>query len=139
MRAFAAAFVLEEILVECKRPWSDLDLCLACLHADGRLELLSGGWERLLGYGQHELHGTSFLRLLDPDPGRGRPKVRKLLDPKRPDPAKLEVLRKDGSRLTLTIYRLFDEYEPSLYLACEPFQEPEISRIITSTSARSKP
>jgi hypothetical protein len=139
MREFAAAFVLEEILIEAKRPWSDRDLCLACLHADGRLELLSGGWENLLGFAQHQLHGSSFFRLLDRDPSRARPRVRKLLDPRRPDPVKLDVLRRDGSALTLTIYRLFDEYEPSLYLACEPFQEPEISRIITSTSARSRP
>ena len=51
MREFASAFALDEIVIECTRPWRESELCLACLHADGRLELLSGAWERVLDYG----------------------------------------------------------------------------------------
>ena len=68
-----------------------------------------------------------------------RARLQALLDRRRADPVRLDVLRKGGARRTLQVYRLFDEYEPSLYLACDPFQAPEMSRIISSTSARSSP
>ena len=139
MREFAAAFALDEVVIECTRPWHESDLCLACLHADGRLELLSGPWERVLGYARSELHGRAFLGLLDPDAARARSRMHALFDRWRPDPLTLELLAKDGAKRALKVHRLFDEYEPSLYLACEPFQRPEMSRIISSTSARSSP
>jgi PAS domain-containing protein len=139
MREFASAFVLEEVIIECTRPWRESELCLACLHADGRLELLSGAWERVLDYGQDELQGRSFYGLLDPDDARARPRLHALLDRRRPDPVRLDLLRKGGGRRALQVYRLFDEYEPSLYLACDPLHTPEMSRIISSTSARSSP
>lgn len=139
MREFASAFALDEIVIQCTRPWRESELCLACLHADGRLELLSGAWERVLGHGHDELQGRSFYSLLDADDARARSRLQALLDRRRPDPVRLDVLRKGGGRRTLQVYRLFDEYEPSLYLACDPFQAPEMSRIISSTSARSSP
>jgi len=139
MREFASAFVLDEVVIECARPWRESELCLACLHADGRLELLSGAWERVLDYGQNELQGRSFYSLLDPDHARARSRLHVLLDRRRADPVRLDVLAKGGGKRTLQVYRLFDEYEPSLYLACDPFQAPEMSRIISSMSARSSP
>ena len=139
MREFASAFALDEVVIDCTRPWRESELCLACLHADGRLELLSGAWARVLDYRQDELQGRSFYGLLDPDHARARERLHALLDRRRPDPVRLEVLRKGGGRRTLQVYRLFDEYEPSLYLACDPFQAPEMSRTISSTSARSSP
>jgi PAS domain-containing protein len=139
MREFASAFALDEVVIDCTRPWRESELCLACLHADGRLELLSGAWARVLDYRQDELQGRSFYGLLDPDDARARERLHALLDRRRADPVRLEVLRKGGGRRTLQVYRLFDEYEPSLYLACDPFQAPEMSRIISSMSARSSP
>lgn len=107
---------LDGIVISCPHPFRASDVCLACLHSDGRLELLTGAWERLLGYRQDELDGRPMHSLV------GERDARRLLDPQQPDPVLIEVLAKGGIARMLSVHRQLDDYEPSLYLACEPFE-----------------
>lgn len=116
---------LNDIVVCCPNSFRASDVCLACLHADGRLELLTGAWESLLGYPRHELDGRALHTLLS----SGSDTVRRLLDPGEPDPVVIDVIASGGGVRSLEVHRRLDDYEPSLYLACEPFEGrgPEIS------------
>lgn len=116
MAAFPNFPGLKDIVIECKHPFGASDVCLACLHADGRLELLSGAWDTLLGYRNPELDGLPLGSLLAESDA-----LQRLLDAREPDPVPIPVTVKGGGVRTLGVYRRLDEYEPSLYLACEPF------------------
>lgn len=128
---------LSGIVVSCPQPFRPSDVCLACLHADGRLELLTGAWESLLGYERRELDGRALHTLLS----RGCDAVRPLLDPDEPDPVLVDVIVSGGGARTLEVHRRLDDYEPSLYLACEPFEgrAPEISFMSRTLSFVSRP
>jgi hypothetical protein len=104
------------IVIDCRRKLRGREVCLACLHADGRLELVTGDWERLLGYPRSALHGLALIRLLS-----AREVVR-MLDPGEREPVEVEVRMKDGTLRSLRVYRRFEQHAPAaLYLACEPF------------------
>jgi PAS domain-containing protein len=128
---------LSGIVISCPHPFRASDLCLACLHADGRLELLTGAWESILGYKRHELDGRALHTLLS----RGSDAVRRLLDPAEPDPVLIDVIASGGGVRSLEVHRRLDDYEPSLYLACEPFggRAPEISFMSRPLSFFSRP
>lgn len=127
---------LSGIVISCPQPFRPSDVYLACLHADGRLELLTGAWESLLGYKQPELDGLPVRTLI-----RESSMLRRLLDAREPDPVLIEVIAKGGGRRTLGVHRRLDGYEPSLYLACEPFEGPgaDISFARSTLSFRSSP
>ncbi len=141
MSTFLNIADLNDIVIDCKQPFHSSDVCLACLHGDGRLRLLTGAWELLLGYSQHELDGRWLYSLLADERSAARATVRRLLDPVEPDPVMLNVRMKGGASRTLSVFRRFDPYEPALYLACEPFEGvgPPMSRISSSMSFRSSP
>jgi hypothetical protein len=129
-----------EIVISCRVPFRSHEVCLACLHGDGRLELLTGPWVSLLGFKQAELDGRWLHSLLPGGRGAAETAVQRLLDPLEPDPVVMEVRTKDGSVRGLRIYRHFDFYEPSLYFACEPFEGgPPMSRTSSSVSFLNNP
>lgn len=132
---------LSDIVIDCKHPFHSSDICLACLHGDGRLRLLTGAWEMLLGYQQPELDGRWLYSLLADERSAAKAAVRRLLDPAEADPLMLNVRMKGGASRTLSVFRRFDPYEPALYLACEPFEDkgPPMSRISSAMSFRSSP
>ena len=135
MSTFLELADLNDIVICCRLPFRNHEVCLACLHCDGRLELLTGAWESLLGFRQAELDGRSLYSLLAGERGAGRIAVQRLLDPLAPEPVLMDVRVKGGAVRTLHIYRHFDPYEPSLYFACEPFENsPPISRTSSSVS-----
>jgi hypothetical protein len=120
------------IFIDCRRKLRGREVCLACLHAEGRLELLTGDWERLLGYQRSALHGLALGKLLAPA------EVARLLDPKEREPVEIEARMKDGAPRRLRVYRRYEAHAPSaLYLACEPFAPPpdRVSRSSLSMSA----
>ena len=122
------------IVIECRRKLRGREVCLACLHGDGRLELLTGDWERLLGYPRAALHGLPLARLLAPA------EIARLLDPAEREPVEVEARMKDGTPRRLRVYRRFEANAPSaLYLACEPFSAgpDRVSRSSLSISALS--
>lgn len=125
-----------DIVISWPQSFRASDVCLACLHAGGRLELLTGAWESILGYERRELDGRPLHTLLS----HGSDTVRRLLDPGEPDPVLIEVMARGGAR-TLEVHRRLDDYEPSLYLACGPFEgwAPEISFMSRPLSCFSSP
>ncbi len=131
----------DDIVISCPQPFRASDVCLACLHADGRLALLTGAWESVLGYTHAELDGRNLYSLLAYGRDDARQVVRHLLDAQDPDPLRLDVIVKGGHTRTLGVHRRFDPYEPALYLACEPFDEKgaEISFASRILSFRSSP
>jgi hypothetical protein len=126
---------LNGIVISCRLPFRTHEVCLACLHGDARLELLTGAWESVLGFEPAELEGRRLCGLLAGDRDAARAALRRLLDPLQPEPVLIDVRMKDGAVRSLCIYRHFDPYEPSLYFACEPFEdEPPMSRTSSSVS-----
>jgi hypothetical protein len=124
-----------DVVIACAQPLRFSDVCLACLHADGRLELLTDACESLLGYEPHELDGRPLGSLIESGA------LRRLLDAGEPDPVRIDVIVKGGARCTLRVHRRRDDYEPSLYLACEPLEArgPEISLASRTFPALSRP
>ena len=140
MSTFLELADLNEIILSCRVPFRTHEVCLACLHRDGRLELLTGAWESLLGFRQAELDGRWLHSLLAGERGAARAALQRLLDPLASDPVVMEVRTKEGSVRGLRVYRHFDPYEPSLYFACEPFESgPAMSRTSSSVSFFSSP
>jgi hypothetical protein len=122
----------EAIFIDCRRKLRGREVCLACLHAEGRLELVTGDWERLLGYPRAALHGLALAKVLSPAD------VARLLNPEERDPVEVSARMKDGTPRTLRIYRRYEGHAPSaLYLACEPFGSPpdRVSRVSLSMSS----
>jgi PAS domain-containing protein len=128
--------LLDDITLDCRRPLRPFEIFLACLRANGTLELITGAWEGFLGYSRAELDGSSLYDLLAPEGDAARALVRALGDPRQPEPVLLEVRERAGAVKRLRVYRRFDEYEPSVYLACEPFVAP-MSRASRSTPSLS--
>jgi PAS domain-containing protein len=124
----------EAITIDSRRKLRGREVCLACLHVNGRLELITGEWERLLGYPRAALHGMPLARLLP------AADVRRLLDPDEHEPIEVQARMRDGTPRHLRVYRRFEARAPSaLYLACEPFSvSPDrMSRASLSMSALS--
>lgn len=119
MSNFSSLLDLDDIVVRCRNPhppYRRSAVCLACLHLDGRFELLSDAWERLLGFTPAELDGRSIFTLLPP--GRaGRRALRRLIDMRQPEPLSLSLHCKDTSAVTLQLYRRFDPYDGSIFVA----------------------
>lgn len=127
---------LDDITIGCRRPLQPFEIFLACLRSNRTLELITGAWEGFLGYRCAELDGCSLYGLLALEQEAGRALVRSLVDPRQPEPVLLEMRAKNGAVRTLRVYRRFDEYEPAVYLACEPFVAP-MSRASRSTPSLS--
>ena len=123
MSTFLEFADLNDIVISCRLPFRTHEVCLACLHGDARLELLAGAWESVLGFNAAELDGRRLFSLLAGDRDAVKAAVGRLLDPLEPEPVLMDVRGKGGAVRTLHIYRRFDLYEPSLYFACEPFEE----------------
>jgi hypothetical protein len=134
MSTFILPGDLDRVVIDCRQPFRVSDVCLACLHADGRLNLLTGAWESMLGFTQMELDGRALDSLLPGGPDALQRVLRRLLDPLSDDPVRVDVLTKSGAGRRLSVHRRFDPYEPSLYLACEPLDEARARMSLSSPS-----
>lgn len=116
---FFSLLDLDDIVVRCRHPYPPYrrsGICLACLHLDGRFELLSDAWDRLLGFAPGELDGRSLYSLL-PSGRAGKRALRRLIDLREPEPLSLELRCKDTSAIALQLYRRFDPYDGSIFVA----------------------
>lgn len=135
MSTFLELADLNDIVVRCRLPLRSDEVCLACLHADARLELLTGPWESVLGLKPAQLEGRRLCSLLAGDRDAARAALERLLDPLAPEPVMMDVRVEGGALRALHVYRHFDPYEPSLYFACEPLENsPPMSRTSSSVS-----
>lgn len=98
-------------------PYASPAVFVACLHPDGCFEMVGPAWELGLGFAPRELEGRRLLRLVALEPKAAAARLRCMLDPREPDPVNLPLRCKDGAVAALELFRRFDDYEPSLYLA----------------------
>lgn len=94
--------------------WSNV--LLARAHFNGRLELLTAAWERLLGYGRQEFAGKTLCQLMEP---RKPAAVAAILDELNPGPVDLKLRCRDGQGKCLRLHRQFDPYERTVYILAE--------------------
>ena len=94
-------------------------LLLARLPFDGTLQMLTSGWERLLGYGRAEIHGKMLLELMWSDRHSTAAAVAAILDGANLEPVVLRLRGKNGVGKQLRIHRQYDEYQHVMYMLAE--------------------
>ena len=114
----------ERVVIRCRLPYARYvrsEVFLARLLPGGELQLLSGAWERRLGFVHGELDGRRLLEML-PQARRalGEAAFLRLLSPEQADPVAIELGHRDGTTLRMHCHRRFDPYDVSLFIAGEP-------------------
>jgi hypothetical protein len=122
----------DAIVLVCAARLRSSDVCLACLHADATFELLTGAWEQLLGYRRAEFSTLRLGDLLAADRAAAAASLQQLLDRRRADPVLVQVRVKGGGVRSLNVYRRFEDQAPSVYFACEPFEEEKAPKSVIS-------
>ena len=92
---------------------------LATADFDGTLQLLTSGWERLLGYGRLELKGKTLLDLLWSDQRGAAAAVAAILERVAMRPVELRIRCRDGRGKRLTLHRRYDKHEQMIYIVAE--------------------
>jgi PAS domain S-box-containing protein len=92
---------------------------LATADFDGKLQLLTSGWERLLGYQRQELEGKTLVDLLWSDRRQAATTVTAILDHLDMRPLDLRVRCRNGSGKCLRLHRRYDRLEHMMYIVAE--------------------
>ena len=92
---------------------------LASADFDGKLQLLTSGWERLLGYQRQELEGKTLVDLLWSDRRHAATTVTAILDPLDMSPVDLRVRCRNGLGKCLRLHRRYDKLEHMMYIVAE--------------------
>ncbi|TAK83896.1 MAG: hypothetical protein EPO20_16275 [Betaproteobacteria bacterium] len=97
--------------------WSKV--LLARAHFNGTLELLTAAWERVLGYGRHEIKGKTLCQLMGSSQAAAAEGVAAILDARNPGPVGLNLRCRDGQGKCLTLHRRFAPHERTVYIVAE--------------------
>jgi PAS domain S-box-containing protein len=92
---------------------------LATADFDGTLQLLTSGWERVLGYGREELKGRTLVDILWSDPRAGAAAVVAILDRLDLAPVDLRVRCRNGRGKCLKLNRLYDKRAHVMHIVAE--------------------
>lgn len=92
---------------------------LAVAAFDGTLQLLTSGWERMLGYGRAELRGKTFRQLLACGERDAAPAVAAILDRDHARPVEVRMRHRNGLAKAFTLHRHYDPDEHLMYLVAE--------------------
>ena len=95
------------------------NVLLASADFDGTLQLLTSGWERVLGYGRDELERKTLADLLG-DQRSAAAAVAAILDRADMAPIDLTVRCRDGLGKGLRLHRRYDTEEKIMYIVAEP-------------------
>jgi PAS domain-containing protein len=87
---------------------------LASASYDGRLQLLTSGWERVLGYGRKELRGKSLLQLTG-----CRRTIAAILDTLDLAPVELRMRCRSGLSKAFRLHRHYDQQEHVMYVVAD--------------------
>lgn len=102
---------------------------LAKAGADGTLQLLTSGWERVLGYGREELKRKTLLDLVWRNRCSAATAVAAILDTADMEPVNLRVRCRNGNGKCLKLHRHYDKYERMIYMVGEEtLEEPTAPR-----------
>lgn len=86
---------------------------------DGKLQLLTSAWERLLGYGREEFNGKTLFHLMWSNSRRAAGAVAAILDKLDMGPVSLRVRCRNGLGKSLTLHRRYDKDEDMMYIVAE--------------------
>ena len=96
---------------------SQVLLASACF--DGKLQLLTSGWERALGYGRKEFQQKTLLELMGCDVRRAAAAVKAILDVLSSAPVDLSMRSRSGRSLRFRLHRHYDRQEHVMYIVAE--------------------
>lgn len=86
---------------------------------DGTLQLLTSGWERVLGYSRRELGAKTLSQLMGSDRRSPAGAVARILDTLEMRPVVLRLRSRSGVGKGLTLHRLYDAQEHMMYIVAE--------------------
>jgi PAS domain S-box-containing protein len=92
---------------------------LASADFEGKLQLLTSGWERALGYSRDEFSGKTLLQLMWCDGPGVATAVAAILDKLTEEPVNLTLRRRDGLGKRFRLHRHYDPQENMMYLLAE--------------------
>jgi len=92
---------------------------LATADFDGKLQLLTSGWERVLGYGREELEGKALLELMWSDRRGAAAAVAAILEISHARDVELRMRCRSGLGKGFRLHRHYDAREQLMYLVAE--------------------
>jgi PAS domain-containing protein len=95
------------------------EVLLARADFDGTLQLLTSGWERVLGYRREEFKGKTLLHLLWCNPRSAAAAVAAILDTASMAPVDLRMRCRDGLAKFFRLHRHYDQAEQVMYIVAE--------------------
>jgi hypothetical protein len=91
---------------------------------DGTLQLLTSGWERVLGYGRREFRGKTLLQLMWSDRRSVASAVAAILDHLNMGAVDLRLRCRDGVGKCFRLHRRYDRRERMMYIVAEELPQP---------------
>jgi len=95
------------------------EVLLASAGFDGKLQLLTSGWERALGYGRTEFQHKTLLELMGCDVSHAAAAVKAILDVLSAAPVDLSMRCRNGRRQSFRLHRRYDRQEHIMYIVAE--------------------
>lgn len=95
------------------------NVLLAKVGIDGRLQLLTSGWERVLGYSRRELNARTLLQLMWSDRRSVATAVAQIVDTRDMRPVIVRVRCRNGGGRCFRLHRLYDRQEKMMYIVAE--------------------
>lgn len=92
---------------------------LATASFEGRLELLTSGWERALGYARGELKGRTLGSLLESHRHGAAAAATAILDTLSARAVDLSLRCRNGAHKRFRLHRRYDSHEQLVYLVAE--------------------
>lgn len=95
------------------------NVLLAKAGFDGTLQLLTSGWEHVLGYGREEFKGKTLLHLMWSNQRSAASAVAAILDKLNMRAVELRLRCRDGLGKRLRLHRHYDKQEHMIYIVAE--------------------
>ena len=95
------------------------NVLLAKAGFDGTLQLLTSAWERMLGYERKEFRGKTLLDFMWSNARSAAAAAAAILDQPNMSPVDLRLRCKNGRGKCLTLHRLYDKDEYTMYIVAE--------------------
>ena len=92
---------------------------LASADFEGKLQLLTSGWERVLGYSRDELGGKTLRHLMWSDGPSVAAAVAAILDKLTQEPVNLTLRCRDGLGKRFRLHRHYDPHEELMYILAD--------------------
>jgi hypothetical protein len=104
--------------------WSQVLLARASIN--GTFELLTAAWEKVLGYGRHELEGKTLCQLMGAAENGAAEVVVAILDARTMDPVDLTLRSRAGEAKFMRLHRRLDEYGRRIMIVAEEHPVPAV-------------